>query len=152
MAIRKVFLRTAFNYDRDQASVESGIVNDAPSLTQQSQAEEADINTIVRRFGLTGTVPSGLRTPTYEDFEDIFDFQTAMNAINEANRSFMSIPAEIRKRFNNDPAEYVAFCSDEKNLDEMRKLGLAKPVEVVQTPPPMRVEVVKPEGNDESGK
>ena len=39
----------------------------------------------------------------------------------------MTMPADVRARFNNDPALFVDFCSDEANLDEMRKLGLAVP-------------------------
>lgn len=58
-----MFLRAPFNYDTDKASLEAGssrpidpdtgeIIDDG--MTQQSFAEEVDINTIVRRFGLTG--------------------------------------------------------------------------------------------------
>lgn len=119
-----VFVRSEYNYDRDKASDESGLRCEDLSLTKQSFAEECDINTIVRRFGVTGELPSNVVMPTYQDFEGVFDFQTAMNAIVKANESFMLMPAEVRARFNNDPALFVDFCSNDDNIDEAVKLGL----------------------------
>jgi len=98
-----------------------------PSLTQQSQAEEADINTIVRRFGLTGHMPQSVRAPTWGDFDGVWDYRTALEAISEANNAFMEYPAAVRARFENDPAQFVDFCSDPANLGEMASLGLAIP-------------------------
>lgn len=123
------FMRSAYNYDPVEAGEVDCVKEWDPSLTQQSQAEEADINTIVRRFGLTGQLPTNVRVPTYGDFEDIWDYQSAMNAVIDAQRSFMRMSGEVRRRFHDDPAEFVAFCSDEGNKDEMRKLGLLKPEE-----------------------
>jgi len=128
--VTKVFVRNEYNYDMDEASVEAGLECKDDSLAVQSQRDEADINTIVRRFGLSGELPQGVRAPTYGDFEDIVDFQSAMNAVRGAEESFMAMPAEVRSRFGNDPQAFVEFCSDEANLDEMRKLGLAIPAKV----------------------
>lgn len=114
-----------FNYDADEASFESGLECKDKSRTLQSQAQDADINVILKRFGVTGQLPQSARLPTFQDFEGIFDFRTALDAVREAEASFMSIPADIRRRFGDDPQEFVAFCSDPKNLDELRKLGLA---------------------------
>lgn len=131
-----MFIRSAYNYDRVAASLRAVVVNALPSMTIQSGKDEADINVLVRRFGLTGMITGVERPPALEEFADIFDFQSAMNLINQADRSFKAMSAETRSRFNNDPARFVAFCSDEKNLDEMRKMGLAVPkaVEPVAAP------------------
>ncbi|WNK12401.1 MAG: internal scaffolding protein [Microvirus sp.] len=132
------FLRSGHNYDAHAVSVATGLRCLDPSLAQQSMKEESDINTIVRRFGVTGQLPQGVRTPTFADFEDIFDFRTAQDAIIAAERSFMAMPADIRFRFGNDPQEFVAFCSEESNLPELRKLGLAVDIKVdsAQVEPP----------------
>lgn len=122
-----MFIRTAFNYDVDAASDESGLKCEDVSRTHQSFAEECDINTIVRRFNLTGALPDNVRVPQYADFEESFDFHSAMNAIAMANESFDAMPAEVRARFHNDPGEFVDFCSIPDNIEEMRKLGLAVP-------------------------
>lgn len=114
-----------FNYDQEAVSIESGLKCEDGSKTLQSQKEDADINVIVKRFGVTGMLPQSLKLPTFQDFEGIFDFRTAMDAVKAAEAAFMGVPADIRRRFGNDPQEFVAFCSEPKNLDELRKLGLA---------------------------
>jgi phage internal scaffolding protein len=120
------FVRSPYNYDLAQASDLSGLICDDVSLTKQSFAEEADINTIVRLFGLTGKLPDDpVRAPTYGDFTGIGDYQSALNAVMEAEDSFMSMPADIRSRFHNDAGAFVDFCSNPANLDEMVKMGLA---------------------------
>lgn len=128
------FLRTAYNYDMNEAGDETGLdCSVEPSMTKQSFAEEADINTIVRRFGLTGQLPENVRMPTYEDFTGVTDFKSAMDALALARESFEEMPAHVRERFDNDPHQFVEFCSDEKNRDEAVKLGLvpAKKLEEV---------------------
>lgn len=99
------------------------------SRTVQSSRDEVDINTVVRRFGLTGQLPTDLAVPQFADFTEIFDFHSAMNVVAEAKDAFMQMPADVRARFVNDPQEFVAFASDPANLEEMRKLGLAVPKE-----------------------
>lgn len=126
------FNRSPGNYDPVAACEECCVQDFGPSLTQQSQAEDADINTIVRRFGLTGTVPLNHRLPQEGDFTGITDYNTAMQAIARANTNFNVYPPNIRARFDNDPAKFVAFCEDKNNLPELRKLGLAPE----ETPPP----------------
>jgi len=105
------------------------------SLAVQSAKDESDINTIVRRFGLTGQIPQGFRIPTYADFLNAPDtYQGALEALDRADRAFRSIPAAIRARFNNDPGLFVQFCSDPANLPELRKMGLA-PSPAPEAPP-----------------
>ncbi len=124
MSKSSVFLRTPYNYDTMQVSNETGLECLDESLAQQHAKDETDINTIVRRFGLTGELPSGVRAPQYGDFTSATDYHTAMNAVISANQSFMQLPADVRARFNNDAGAFVDFCSDDKNRDEAQKLGL----------------------------
>lgn len=131
-----IFIRSANNYDTDEVSNETGLRCEDLSLTQQHQKDEADINTIVKRFGLTGQLPTNVRVPTYGDFTGVSDFQTAMNAVNMAEASFMTMPADVRARFENDPAKFVDFCSDPSNADEMIKLGLAVKKQTSEPTPP----------------
>lgn len=123
-----VFLRTPHNYDADLVSFETGLACDDPSLAIQSAKDEADINTIVRRFGLTGELPSDVAMPRSGDFAGVPDFHGAMNLVRQAQEEFLRVPAEIRARFGNDPGAFIAFCEDPANLEEARRLGLAKPV------------------------
>lgn len=130
--VPEVFVRSAYNYDRDVVSDDTGINCQVdpvtgevtPSMAQQHFAEECDINTIVRRFGLNGELPVGVRAPTFADFLDVPDYHKAMNAIRGAQEAFYEMPAEVRARFANDPGQFVAFCSDPANRPEAIKLGL----------------------------
>lgn len=119
------FIRSPYNYDTNAASDESGIACSDPSLAQQNSKEECDINTIVKRFNLTGELPSGLSVPQYSDFGDVTDYHTAMNMVIAADNAFMAMPAAIRARFNNDAGAFVDFVSDPNNKDEIDKLGLS---------------------------
>lgn len=130
-----MFLKTAFNHDTDAESRRAGLKFVRPSRCKQEFKEEVNINTIVRRFGLDGKLPQGVRMPTYGDFSQVGDFRTALEAIRSAEASFMALPARVRARFENDPAQFVAFCSDKANLSEARELGLVPPEEVAPTPP-----------------
>lgn len=136
-----VFTRNAMNYDRDEASLKTGLICNDEDLTQQQFKDETDINVLLRRFAVTGEMPEGVRMPTYEDFSDVDDFHTAANAIAVAREAFDAMPAEVRYRFRNDPGEFVAFCSDEGNRAEAEKLGLVPvkpPVAPLGPPPPRR--------------
>lgn len=110
------------------------------SLAQQNQKLEADINEIVRRFGLTGQLPVNNRIPIEADFDDILTYQDAMNAVRAADENFAALPADIRARFNNDPAQYISFCTSSDaqgnltNLPELRKLGLAAEPTAAEAP------------------
>lgn len=121
------FVRNPHNYNRDKASNESGLKCLDATRTEQHLKDETDINEIVRRFNLTGQLPTNIRMPQSGDFRNLPDFQSAMNAIVAARESFDAMPANVRARFHNDPAEFVAFCDDPDNLEEARKLGLAPP-------------------------
>lgn len=119
------------NYDAEAVSAESGLdCSVEESFTQQQFAEECDINTIVRRFGLTGQLPQNLRMPVSGDFTEVPDYQSALNLVLQAQEEFLKVPAETRARFQNDPQQLMNFLSVEKNRDEAIRLGLIeKPAE-----------------------
>lgn len=129
--MQNVFVRGWGNYSTDAASLESGLAIDpADSVVQQQFADECDINTIVRRFGLTGELPNGVSMPLSGDFTSATDFQSSMNLIRQAQESFLELPATVRERFNNDPARVINFLEDPSNRDEAIKLGIvSKPLE-----------------------
>lgn len=143
MAFKPIFLRSANNYDMDAASNETALHCKDESLTVQSAAEECDINTIVRRFGITGELPSNVAMPVSGDFTGVVDFHGAMNLVRQAQEEFLRVPAEVRARFLNDPGRFIEFFDDPANADEAKKLGLLR--EPVAPPAPLAVRVV-PDG------
>jgi len=56
------------------------------------------------------------------------DFHQAIEYIAKSKELFDEMPSTLRKRFNNDPGEFLDFVHDENNADEMVSLGLAKRV------------------------
>lgn len=127
------FLRTPYNYDTDAASNESGLHCEDASLTQQHFKDECDINNILRQFNITGLLPESALSPRYGDFTGVVDYHTALNQVIAAEDEFMSLPADLRARFKNDPAQLIAFLENAENKDEAIALGLVnKPAEMPQ--------------------
>lgn len=123
-------------YDFRKRSDAAATVFRDPSLTNQSEKDDADINVIVRRFGITGEMPKGLRVPTYGDYSQVHDFRSALEAVERAEAEFMSMPADVRAQFDNDPGVFLDFASDPSNLDALGELGLAIPIEPPPQPTP----------------
>ena len=127
------FLRTPYNYDTDAASNESGLHCEDASLAQQHFKDECDINNILRQFNITGLLPEHTLSPRYGDFSGITDYHSALNQVIAAEDEFMNLPADLRARFQNDPAQLIEFLENSQNKDEAIKLGLiANPAEMPQ--------------------
>jgi len=106
------------------------------SRTKRSEAKACDINLIMAKYQKTGQLPAMIqRQASYGDFSEAKDYQDALNTVLMAQEQFAGLPAKARDRFKNDPEEFLRFCSDPKNRDEMGKMGL------------LRAEAVKPPEN-----
>lgn len=130
--------RVPYQYDSDAVSRSTALRGFGPGRTQQQYKDEVDINTIAKNFGITGRLPENVRMPTFGDFTDVEDYQSALNAARRASHSFMQMPAEVRLRFENNPQKFLEFCSNGANREEAIKLGLiaAPPVPASVPPPP----------------
>lgn len=126
----KVFVRNPYNYDMALASEESGLLCKDPSLAQQHMKDECDINVLVERFGVTGSMPVAPIEPSYGDFSGVGDYHTALNKIKAADEAFMALPAKIRAKFDHDPNALLNYLQNEENRDEAIQIGLidGKPV------------------------
>lgn len=84
-----------------------------PSRTKQSFRDECDINKIVSRIregGFTPMTYTALRGAWYGDVSKMPDsFQGAQEVILRVKATFSSLPSDVRERFMNDPARFVAF-------------------------------------------
>lgn len=128
MTIEKVFLRTEYNYDMNKATLETAVHCQDETKTKQSMAEECDINVIWSRYVKTGELPlNNRKAPMYGDFTNIPTYQDALEAVREAGATFNMMPAEVRARFQNDPAEFVEYCSNEANREQLKLWGLTIP-------------------------
>lgn len=101
-------------------------------VTKQADLKDTDINAIFKRYERTGQLPNMIvREPRYGDFSNVPDYQEAMQIVKHADEQFQSLDVTVRNRFANDPVKFLEFVQDEKNLDEMEKMGLLKP-EIVE--------------------
>jgi len=96
------------------------------SRTKQSFAEECDVNTIVERYKSTGALRQVVDVGEFLDVSDRYDLREALDRVHRAEESFLSLPSEVRARFQNDPAAFLEFCQDEQNFDELVELGLVE--------------------------
>lgn len=124
-AMSKVMLGEKFDAKSHSRAFSTVIVG--PSMAVQSQKDEADINNIVKAFGVTGKVNANVRPPMYGDFTEVGDYRDALEAIRAADAAFLAMPSSLRERLGHDPQRFLEFCADPGNLEEMRKLGLAVP-------------------------
>lgn len=121
------FFKSPYNHDTDAESNRLAQTNKDPSLCQQHQAEEADINTIVKNFGVTGKLPLVDIEPIYGDFENAEDFHTMKNRLAETTSMFYKLPAGMRASFNNDPGSWLENVHEQiaaGNLDAVKTMGV----------------------------
>jgi phage internal scaffolding protein len=130
---------TQYNGKRNRTRLD----NFGKGKTQQQFKDDCDINKILKRYAQTGQAPAVFTQGMYGDFSDVPSYQESCEIVIKAEQQFRSLPSEIRKRFNHSPEEFLAFATNEKNIEEMRSLGLAKPKEA--EPIPMKVEVINKE-------
>lgn len=115
----------SFRRGSDRVRVPANIPSD--SETHQSFADACNINNIIRKYRTTGLVDHVNRYQgNYTDYSNPVDYQTALNTIIAADEVFMSLPSDIRSRFENDPGKFLNFVDDPKNADALVEMGLAK--------------------------
>lgn len=135
---------------RKDGSLSIKTVNLEPTKTQQQFKDECDINNIMKKYSSTGefthlTSKQGI----YADFSQITDYRDMVETVQYAKDAFASLPADVRARFGNDPAQLLNFVQDDKNYDEGVKLGLVQP----KTPQPIKTPILNnDEPNDEKPK
>lgn len=118
--------------------VDTRIFDVGESLTRQEFAEECDINSLMARYEKHGTGINHLvntAAPMYLDFNELPDTLLGyMEFMDKAQNAFMTLPALVRREFDNNAHLFCDFAANPENLDQMREWGLAPPKEPVKTP------------------
>lgn len=109
-----------------RAREETDITPTGESLTLQGPAEDADLNNVLKRFGIhdNAILPVTHDPRYYGNVDDTMDLRTAIEAVHEAERTFALLPAKIRRRFGESPAQLHDFVMDPDNRQEAIELGL----------------------------
>lgn len=105
-----------------------GYFSTKPSMVKPEFKQVCDINNIIAKYRQTGLLEHVSRYQgSYSDVVIEGDLHTAMISVVQAEEAFLSLPSNIRKKFHNDPSEFLDFVNNSDNFDEMVKLGLANP-------------------------
>lgn len=111
---------------------------------KQAFKNECDINNVIKRYDKTGLITHVNNMKAhYGDYTEVNEYQDSLNIVIKAQADFDALPSELRKKFGNDPGNFVEFVTNPENNEEMVKLGLANPSPV--EPQPMKVEVTNPQ-------
>jgi len=111
------------------------------TYVQQQFKEDADINNIIRRFGI-GQLPV-VHEGVYGDFTGITDYRSAVAAVARAEEGFMRLPAEARDRFGNDPGKFLEYAEQVSEAELIEVCGLQGRKEQPKVAPVVEA-VVKP--------
>lgn len=89
--------RTQIDEKGDTASRQTGLdCSDSKDMARQEFGAEADINTILGKFG----VNTQNRPPQYGELDTNLDLQQALAAIAESRAAYKRLAPEIRKEYN----------------------------------------------------
>ena len=129
-------MKFATLYDEGMKPSE-GIIFVEPSMTDQSNYQESDINYIVKKYadGRTGITTLDLGADAgvlqYGDTLLPGDYDTALDLINAVSDEFYQLPAQIRAEFNHNPKELINALADPRQRDRLFSLGLLRQDTVV---------------------
>ena len=124
-------MKFATLYDEGMKPSE-GIVFIEPSMTDQSQYQESDINYIVNKYadGRSGITTLDLGQDAgvlqYGDTLLPNDYETALDLINAVNEEFYELPSQIRAEFNHNPKELINALADPRQKVRLQALGLLR--------------------------
>lgn len=98
----------------------------------QSFKKQCNINLIMEQYAKTGMLPyQSTQTPQFIDCSQVTDLQTAFSIANNAIESFNSLPPEVRKAMDNNPANLESFILDKDNTELLKKHNIitVQPIE-----------------------
>ena len=123
---KTIMFRTAYEPHKKYVFKTSG-----ESLTQQHFKEECDVINIIKRHDRNGIIEHVQRGQArYGDFSNVADYREALHLVRDAQDEFMTIPSDIRKKFDNDPGKFYEFVSNPDNKEELKQMGFIETPEV----------------------
>lgn len=137
---------------RKDGSIRVQTVLSDVSLAKQEFKDQCDINHIMRQFN-SGKQITHIRQMQgqYMNLTELPNLFEAKQIIATAHDTFMTLPSQIRARFDNDPQALITFLNDPNNNPEAIKLGLKYETPTPeQGGPKAKPSAAKPEAPSES--
>ena len=123
-----------------------------PSMTDQSDKNMVDINSIMANYAKTGLLPAFKeKVESYIDTTQIPSYIEAQAQIREAGELFEQLPAPVRKLMDNNPANLEKVISNPEYKDILLKYGVleeSKPVQVEDKSSPKQENQAKPDKSE----
>lgn len=103
--------------------------------TDKDQAPHLNVNNIVKRYNDATMLP--LARAAFGQYRDVVDapsYEAGLNIVANANEMFAQLPSDVRKRFGNNPAEFLRAYDDPEQKAYLQKLGVLPPEAPTPTP------------------
>ncbi len=107
-------------------------INTEPSMTVQSDAHLADIQNIMKQFGIGGIEMLDETQLTFADVSDFTDLADALNQAKVAEVEFLKLPSKVREIFDHDVATWLDTAHDEEKRDALVQAGFLKRKDVLE--------------------
>ncbi len=136
--MKKTEITTSYGKKRVRVYTE----NTEKDLADQSFKKDCDVNTVIARFKKTGQITHLAKSAgVYADVSTITDLSSAIEQVQKASEAFDTLPADLRKKLNNDPVEFLRYIQDDKLIKEHIKYGLrdAPLLEPETSPDPIKL-------------
>lgn len=101
-------------------------ITDKDKIVEQSQKQLTDVDVLLEPAKRNGLLRHVTR---YEgEYDDIpaASYEEALKITTQANTMFENLPLNAKRKFNNNPKEFLEFVQNPANGKEMIKLGLAQ--------------------------
>lgn len=92
---------------------------------KQEFKDDADINSIMRKFQVTGAIDHVANYQGEYGFASPLNLHESMNIITRANSMFEALPSSLRNKFHNDAKQFLEYVQNPDNYEEAKKLGIA---------------------------
>lgn len=117
-------VKTAYNFDPNENSVNTGLECKDESRTKQSFKEDADLNVMIRKFGVETVAEPNWAELDVSNIPG--DYHKVRNQLIEADELFQSIPSHIRASVDNDMGKFLALVEREQREHDKRQKDLEK--------------------------
>lgn len=112
------------DYFSEQVDV---VLNTGDGLTQQEFKDETDINLILAKYGIHAI--AGSHPPdVYRDISQEYDYAEAFEAVEEAKELFAQLPADARRKLNDDPVKLMELSQTEEGIQKLLDMGFNDPL------------------------
>nr|WAE43591.1 MAG: internal scaffolding protein [Microviridae sp.] len=105
--------------------VKADLLCSEPKMTDQSYAQQCDINVIMAQYAKTGMLPNQTSVPArWIDNTTIPSLEESFNIVNRAMDAFYELPPYVRKLMDNDPSQLELFVQNPENREILQKYGM----------------------------